>query len=119
MTTIILPAITTGFVLDLYEFWTLCEVKKTIGWYKDHAEGQQDGYLFCLNHMFGTLSEAEYERALNDGKTIIHVAEKIIVNLQNEINDFNYKDKLEYMEKWMQLREKVRTLVEQYVTDHY
>ncbi len=61
-------------------FTRLCdaEVKKKVGFNADTQEGLQNGFIFCLNDVFGQVDEQTNVKNYEAGKSYLHIIEQIM-----------------------------------------
>ena len=51
---ILRPTLVNEVVIKIYEYMTICEMKKILGHLPQIQSGQQDGYLRCLIDLFSS-----------------------------------------------------------------
>lgn len=80
--------LTEEYIVRIYEYLTLSRIKEITGWNANMCEGQRDGYLCCLEDLFGVTDDETMERAAIEQKSIVHVVDRIVKYMQSEIQPF-------------------------------
>ena len=103
-------------------FTRLCdaEVKRKVGFHTDTQEGLQNGYIFCLNDVFGQVDEQTNARNYEAGKSYLHVIEQIMSeeSLIRLIGDLFAKGAVE-IEDILTIHRIVKRTVREFFVDHH
>lgn len=108
---IIKPGFTRGHVKRIFEHLVTCEVLKTSGLDEELLEGKQEGYMLCLNDLFGQSDEDILEQSYSTHKSWIHIVERIVENDLTDLVIKNQKDPFDFGD----VHEKVSTAVETFL----
>ena len=113
--------LTDEFVVRIYEYLTITRVKELLGWGTDMAAGQRDGYLCCLEDLFGLAPDDELDQAMDSNKTIFDVIEQIIRILTPSLDEYIRKSRGDRLnvDDWLEVVDMTRTQVRDYAIHHF
>ena len=84
-------------ILNFFDFMVNTEVRKRINDNSELREGQQQGYLQCMEDIIGVVSDSEFDEAFQQGKTLLQVIETIVdLKLADLVEDLS--DRIEELE---------------------
>ena len=103
------PAFTNAHVRKVFVHLVTCEVfKATHG--IEMEEGKQDGYMLCLEDLFGESGDESVDRAYEEQKDWIHIVERIATE---KLSGFEFDS--DCPDECMK---KIEAAVEEYLLDH-
>jgi hypothetical protein len=115
--------LTEDFIVRVYEFLAVAKVKGLLG-EPMLAEGQIDGYLQCLEDLFGRSSEEQVEKNADEGRTILGVLDRMIGYMSAAIDPFikvnnGVPARINDLDTWLRLTEVVEDNVRSYAIDNF
>lgn len=111
---------TEEFVVCAYTYLVRCKVKMTLGGSSDMADGQINGYLCCLEDMFGQATPEDAERATDEKKSIFHVIDRIVAFAKPAIMAaFPTPNQNLTIECWIKIQSIIKQYTRDYVIDNF
>lgn len=113
--------LTEEFIVRIYEYLTVTRTKEKMSNASGLAEGQFDGYLACLEDLFGIASDEEADKAADEEKSITHVVDRIMASMSREMDPYikkARKGQLEFSD-WMEVSKLVKEMVREYAINNW
>lgn len=110
------PVITMGICKAFYRSMVQYEVRKLLGFQTVNWDDAQDGYLMCMEDLFGVPDDGEWDYAEKHGLLPRHIIDDIIgERIAERLDDWSEFEGVQILK----MVEEINDIVDEYVMSNY